>query len=53
MIKLDQFTLTTIPLEQYFNDTLEERPSRALFSCRGRAYILGEWVCWSAFKGGL
>jgi hypothetical protein len=42
MIKLDQFTLTTIPLEQYFNDTLEERPSRALFSCRGRAYILGE-----------
>jgi hypothetical protein len=43
MIKLDQFTLTTIPLEQYFNDTRLGHGTGFIWMLGGKHYLVTNW----------
>ena len=39
MTELDQFTLTTVPLEQYFNDTRLGQGTGFIWQIEGRQYL--------------
>jgi hypothetical protein len=43
MISLDQFTLTTVPLEQYFNDTPLGHGTGFMWKIQERYYLVTNW----------
>ena len=44
MTALDQFTLTTVPLEQYFNDTLLGQGTGFMWKIQNQYYLITNWL---------
>ena len=47
MTKLDQFTLTTVPLEQYFNNTFLGHGTGFVWKAKERHYLVTNWHVFS------